>query len=463
MNPQPASTPGAALTSASRANERAAAAERSRTFPYRFPRDPRHLGGKFSVDENARRLTRFFYIERRLMQALGSWTLSIPEFEVKLETGRHIFYHADAARALRERLHEQELRLPDIDAHRDADIDRFIEEILSANNAAELLVGIHQVAGRALAITYKHHLDDTDPITDAPTIRLLKRILTDYEPMLAWADAAIAAYIEGGVDEASLTAWRWHLQRLLTHIGGITGSDPRAEKPSALRSETKPYVRGTVPIRDARFETFKNTGDYDTADGQARFDKDSYESIRLRFIRTQRDEVDAIEAFGTFIWDIRFKDFQSEYDLARITWDEARHTEIGHRALQAAGYDPFELRNRLTGSTCRGPMDPAFAMAEINLFGEVGVLKTINGLIQTAAEKQDALMLHIADYIRADERTHVRKGTKILKCMTTLNAQDLELRTRQLFTECLVSLGAIKSDMDVFTVSREDIEHLVGE
>jgi uncharacterized ferritin-like protein (DUF455 family) len=102
-------------------------------------------------------------------------------------------------------------------------------------------------------------------------------------------------------------------------------------------------------------------------------------------------------------------------------------------------------------------------MAEINLFGEVGVLKTINGLIQTAADRQDALLLHIADFIRADERTHVRKGTKILKCMTNLNAQDLEQRTRELFTECLVSLGAIKSDMDVFTVSREDIEHLVGE
>lgn len=458
MNPQPASLP-----SASRAEERAAAAERSRAFPFRFPRDPRHLGGKFSVDENARRLTRFFYFERRLMQALGAWTLTIPEFEVKLETGRHIFYHADAARALRERLHEQELRLSEIDDHRDAEVDRFIEEILSANNAAELLVGIHQVAGRTLSIAYKHHIDDTDQIADAPTIRLLKRVLTDYEPMLAWAEAAIAAYIEGGIDEASLTGWRWHLQRLLTHIGGVTGADPRGEKPTQLRCETKPFVRGTIPIRDQRFDTFKNTGDYDTADGQARFDKDSYEAIRLRFIRTQRDEVDAIEAFGTFIWDIRFKDFQSEYDLARITWDEARHTEIGHRALQAAGYDPFELRNRLTGSTCRGPMDPAFAMAEINLFGEVGVLKTINGLIQTAAEKQDALMLHIADYIRADERTHVRKGTKILKCMTTLNAQDLELRTRQLFTECLVSLGAIKSDMDVFTVSREDIEHLVGE
>jgi hypothetical protein len=81
----------------------------------------------------------------------------------------------------------------------------------------------------------------------------------------------------------------------------------------------------------------------------------------------------------------------------------------------------------------------------------------------TARERQDALLVHIADFIRADERTHVRKGTHILKCMTTLGAQELELRTRQLFTECLVSLGAVKSDMDVFTVSREDIEQLVGE
>ncbi|MBI2949277.1 MAG: hypothetical protein HYY23_16675 [Verrucomicrobia bacterium] len=451
------------IPTVSRAEERAAAAQRARAYSYRFPKDRRQLGGKFSVEENAHRLLRFFYFERRLMQALGAWTLSIPEFEVKLETGRHIFYHADAARLLRERLQELEKRFADIDAHRDAEIDRFIEEMLSASEPAELVVGVHQVAGRALQTAYRHHIDDTDPITDAPTIRVLRRILTDYEPMLEWAEQAIAAYVEGGIDEARLGSWRWHLQRLLGSMGGVTGADPRNAEPAPLRSAAKPFARGTVPLRDVRFETFKNTGDYDTADGAARFPKDSYENLRLRFIRTQRDEVDAIEAFGTFIWDIRFKGFQAEYDLARITWDEARHTEIGHRALQAAGYDPFELRNRLTGSTCRGPMDPAFAMAEINLFGEVGVLKTISGFIDTARERQDALLVHIADFIRADERTHVRKGQHIIKCMTSLGAKELELRTRELFTECLVSLGAVKPDMDVFTVSREDIEHLVGE
>ena len=443
--------------------QREAAAERRANYPYRFPVDRRQLGGKFTVKENTRRLLRFFYLERRLMHALGSWTLTIPDYEVKLETGRHIFYHADAARALRERLTEQEMRPKAIDDHRDPEIDRFIDEVLSANSPAELLVGVHQVVGKAIATTYRHHIDDTDQVTDVPTIRCMRRILTDYEPMLAWADDAVEAYIAGGVDEAGLSTWRWHISRLLASIGGISGADARAEAPKPLRIDTKPYERGTVPLRDSRFDTFKHTGDYETADGAKRFDKDSYEAIRLRFIRTQRDEVDAIEAFGTFVWDIRFKDFNAEYDLARITWDEARHTEIGHRAMLASGYDPYELRNRLTSSTCRGPMDPAFAMAEINLFGEVGVLKTINDLIDTAANRNDELLRHISDFIRADERTHVRKGTRILEIMTNLDAKALELRTRELFTECLVSLGAIKNDIDMKTLTREEIEHLVGE
>src|SRR5438093_12716673 len=154
-------------------HQRAAAEERKRAYPYGFPRDARQLGGKYSVAENARRLLRFFYLEARRMQGLCAWTLSIPEFEVKLETGRHIFYHADAARLLRERLNEQEVRLRDIDGFRDAEIDRFIEEMLSAQSAPELLVGMHQVIGRALATPYRHDIHDADPDTHVPTLRSL--------------------------------------------------------------------------------------------------------------------------------------------------------------------------------------------------------------------------------------------------------------------------------------------------
>src|SRR5438477_3215084 len=205
-SPKDATTPSAQSTipTVSFPHQRAAAEERKQGYPYRFPRDTRQLGGKYSVAENARRLLRFFYFERRLMQALGAWTLSVAEFEVKLEMGRHIFYHADAARLLRDRLREQEVRVRDIDGFRDPEIDRFIEELLSAESACELLVGMHQVVGRAWATAYRHHIDDTDPVTDAPTIRCLHRILTDYEPMLEWAEGAIGAYVEGGVSEPGL-------------------------------------------------------------------------------------------------------------------------------------------------------------------------------------------------------------------------------------------------------------------
>src|SRR5256712_13991619 len=171
QNDAKAQSPSGTIPTVSFAHQRAAAEERRQAFPYRFPRDRRQLGGKYSVAENARRLLRFFYFERRLMQALGAWTLSIPEFEVKLETGRHIFYHADAARLLRERLNEQEARQKEIDQFRDQQIDRFIEEMLSANSACELLVGVHRVLGHALEMAYRHHLDDTDQVTDVPTIR----------------------------------------------------------------------------------------------------------------------------------------------------------------------------------------------------------------------------------------------------------------------------------------------------
>ena len=54
------------------AHQRAAAEERKAAYPYRFPLDRRQLGGKYTVRENARRLLRFFYFERRLMQAPGA-------------------------------------------------------------------------------------------------------------------------------------------------------------------------------------------------------------------------------------------------------------------------------------------------------------------------------------------------------------------------------------------------------
>jgi hypothetical protein len=445
--------------------QREAAAKRRAAFPYKFPRDARRLGGRYTVDENAALLKRFFYFERRAAQALGAWTLAIPEMEVKIETGRHIFWHMDAARRLRERLTEQEARIKEVDTFRDAEIDAFFDEMLSAEDAPQFIAGIHLVLGRAIQTAYRHHCDLTCPIADAPTVRLLKQVLMDYDEMLNWAEAALAAYVDGGVNESPITNWRWHLSQLLGSIGGVSGTDKKLVRPNPLRSEIKPFQRITEPLRDSRFEAFSHTGEYHIADGAVRYAHDSYEAKRIDFVRTQRDELDAIEAFGTFLWDARFKDFQTELDLARITWDEARHTEIGHNAMQAMGYDPFEFPNRLIGSSCRAKTELPFAFTQINMFGEVAVLRTIDSLVDEARERNDSVFAHISDYVRADELTHVRKGQYIIKNITELNWKDLEYKTRELFTECLVGLGAIKKNEDsgFALLSREEMERLVGE
>ena len=65
------------------------------------------------------------------------------------------------------------------------------------------------------------------------------------------------------------------------------------------------------------------------------------------------------------------------------------------------------------------------------------MLKTINNLIDVASERNDELLRHVADFIRADRRTHVRKGQGILKVMTNLDARGAGVAAhRELFTEC---------------------------
>jgi hypothetical protein len=156
------------------------------------------LGGKFTVAENARRLLRFFYFERRLMQSLGAWTLSIPEFEVKLETAVTSITTRTAARRVPGTSYGTRDAARDIDGFRDAEIDNFIEELLSAANAPELLAGVHQCwAARWPRLTGITSMIPIQ-ITDVPTIRCLRRILADYEPMLAWADAAVGPTSRAG-------------------------------------------------------------------------------------------------------------------------------------------------------------------------------------------------------------------------------------------------------------------------
>ena len=70
------------------------------------PWDRRTLPGLFDVEESARRVGAYAWLEMRLFEALGGWIATVPELDVKMILGRHCYHHAWHAELMDKRLPE---------------------------------------------------------------------------------------------------------------------------------------------------------------------------------------------------------------------------------------------------------------------------------------------------------------------------------------------------------------------
>ncbi len=64
------------------------------------PWDRRELPGSFSVEETAKRVGNYKWIEMRLFEVLGGWVATVPEIDVKLRLGHALLPPRLAQRAL---------------------------------------------------------------------------------------------------------------------------------------------------------------------------------------------------------------------------------------------------------------------------------------------------------------------------------------------------------------------------
>src|SRR5438046_672510 len=70
------------------------------------PWDRRELPGLFDVEETARRVGNYKWIEMKLFEALGGWVATVPELDVKMRLGTHCYHHAWHAELWHKRLPE---------------------------------------------------------------------------------------------------------------------------------------------------------------------------------------------------------------------------------------------------------------------------------------------------------------------------------------------------------------------
>src|SRR5947208_10802564 len=191
------------------------------------PWDRRQLPGLFDVEESARRVGNYKWIEMRLFEALGGWVATVPELDVKMRLGTHCYHHAWHADLWHKRLPElremnpDRLTIPANDA-----IVQFMDAVTepeAPDQTIEKLTGVYRVLIPRKIAAYTYHLNVTSTITDAPTIRSLKFILTDeYDD---WPDGEMMLQslirTPGHPDRAPARAR--HPEALMVEAGGIAG------------------------------------------------------------------------------------------------------------------------------------------------------------------------------------------------------------------------------------------------
>ncbi len=118
------------------------------------------------------------------MEALAAWVPTTPELEVKLLFGAHIWDTAQHADAFGKRAHE--LRLPlQHSTEPSSDYVDILDELSATSDTAERIGAFYDALLPDLVARFNSYLDRVDHLLDAPTVRIIERIVNDVSRMTA--------------------------------------------------------------------------------------------------------------------------------------------------------------------------------------------------------------------------------------------------------------------------------------
>src|SRR5919202_5891552 len=184
--------------------------------------DRRAFGGRFTVTENAQRLASYRDLEVQLMEMIGGWSHTTPQLAFKATFGSHVYDHAQAADMLGERLEqlrsgrEREEPATDEFAH-------LCEYVWNVDSTIDRLVAVYRVLEPHLVSTYVSHADATDPLTDPPTVRLLRQLAAMGQSHIAWGQAVLEALAKSPEERRRAVEIQAELEGRLVECGGVTG------------------------------------------------------------------------------------------------------------------------------------------------------------------------------------------------------------------------------------------------
>jgi hypothetical protein len=368
-----------------------------------------------SVDENVRRLLRYQWAARRLMQALVAHLPATPTWELKCAMALHQWQCAEHAEAIRQRIGEMRHPVPALDAAPDRILDLFLEEVLHSRDEAELVTAVYGVAFPALASAFRAHLATTNVLVDQPTRRVLRFALLELDEAVAWGRQARGALLGSAAERARAEAWSRHLETVLAAAHGIVGPSDESARLPELRAQA-PFVPDLHPRRDARFR------------GQYNFVFPPHEAYNhpavpadernLALLAKRTLEMDVPEMMASVMVERTDLPWEFHRDYSRQLWDEARHAMLGTVAFEARGVDWSRIPLNV-GVSLRLNLHATALERMTMLFGiEQTLMPAATGKrfeYHTALEAGDQLSGHFHDYDWADEVLHAQIGRRWMK------------------------------------------------
>jgi Protein of unknown function (DUF455) len=282
-----------------------------------------------SINQNVERLKRYAFLEQALMRTLAGWLPGVPEWEPKNEIGLHVWEDADSCERLRVRLrelrtHQPERGIPEA-------LHGLARELDCAQNTLELLATVYLVVKKALLNAYRRHPQETYPVPDRPTVKLMSELTLISERQAAWAEKTFAE-LSPSHDRASWQPWQEYVAGLLAAAEGVDESEPASSQLPA-----RPAGHSLLlPWKECQRELGWPIFNPDT-DVEPDREKDPEAHREWRF-KHYLNEITAAETLGSILWMTPEMPWEFQYNTARHLWDEVRHSQLGQMRIQQLGY-----------------------------------------------------------------------------------------------------------------------------
>jgi hypothetical protein len=130
--------------------------------------------------------------------------------------------------------------------------------------------------------------------------------------------------------------------------------------------------------------------------------------------------------------------------------------------LERLGHHSFELPVSTIGIDIRAQMSGWHALAQISLFGELGIIGPMRKLARDARVRGDDLTATAFDFICSDELTHLRTARGWLKKLQPRGIDHIERETKQIAAHLLDRAGILNEDY-YLALSKSQIAELLGE